>query len=186
MRITKLLLICICCVIAVPAVWGQAANIQAKPGILGYLDPHTGAFRPIPPPADDAADLLPAFATFTGTINFTINVTVKSVGIANVVCSMEVSVFDGSGTINPRSFGESDSVLATGTGSARKCTLSIPYSWALATQSSDSFTTSYVVSGTSTATNALPNRSSSLFPYATTKVPSSGTTTTLLPAAVTI
>jgi hypothetical protein len=55
MRITKLLLICMCCLIVSPAVWGQTANSSAKPGILGYLDPNTGAFRPVPA-ADETTD----------------------------------------------------------------------------------------------------------------------------------
>ena len=48
MRITTLLVVCMCCLVAAPAVWGQAPNTSAKPGILGYLDPQTGSFRPVP------------------------------------------------------------------------------------------------------------------------------------------
>ena len=54
MRVTKLLLICMCCVITVPSLWSQTANSVAKPGILGYLDPHTGAFRPVPSADDES------------------------------------------------------------------------------------------------------------------------------------
>ena len=66
MRITKLLLICICCVMVAPAVWGQTENGPAKPGILGFLDPHTGAFRPVPSVAEEGPDAY-ALTTFTGT-----------------------------------------------------------------------------------------------------------------------
>ena len=56
MRITKLVLICVCCVMVAPGVWGQTANSPAKPGILGFLDPHTGAFRPVPTAAEEGPD----------------------------------------------------------------------------------------------------------------------------------
>lgn len=48
MRFTRKLLIWVCCLIAaIPVAWGQAVNTQSRPGILGFLDPQTGAFRPM-------------------------------------------------------------------------------------------------------------------------------------------
>jgi hypothetical protein len=181
MRITKLLLICMCCVMVAPTVWAQTANSQAKPGILGYLDPHTGAFRPVPAVAEESPDA-PAATTFTGTISVTITITLKTTGLTNIVCSQEVIVVDG-GTA-PSIFSESNSVAATGSGTTRTCKLSIPYSWSLTTQSSDNMTTSYVVVGT-TGTTGLPSRSSTHSPLDTRKVPVNGATTTLT-AAVTL
>jgi len=182
MKISKLLLICMCCLIAVPAVLGQNANSQAKPGILGYLDPQTGAFRLLPL-VDDAAEPA-ALTTFTGTINLTITVTVKTTGITNVACTMNTSVEDAIST-SPRSFGEQDTVAATGSGSTRTCKLSIPYSWGLATQSTDTMSTSYTVSGAGSTATTPPLRLSSLDPVDTRKVPANGAITTLT-AAVTI
>jgi hypothetical protein len=183
MRITKLLLICICCLLAVSTVWGQSANSQAKPGILGYLDPHTGAFRPIAPPSEDAAIELPAVTTFTGTITVTITVTLKTAGLTNVVCTADTSVEDVSAS--PRGFSEEDTVLATGSGSTRTCKLSIPYSWGLAAQPTDTMTTGYTVTGSGSTTAAPPLRSSSLNPLDTRKVPANGATTALT-ASVTL
>jgi hypothetical protein len=57
-----------------PTVWAQTANSQARPGILGYLDPHTGAFRPVPAAAEESVDA-PATTTFTGTVTLTITIT---------------------------------------------------------------------------------------------------------------
>lgn len=185
MRITKLLLICLCCLLAVSTVWGQSADSQSKSGILGYLDPHTGAFRPVQPPAEDAAALPPALTTFTGTITVTITVTLKTAGLTNVVCSADTSVDDAL-TTSPRIFAEQDSVLATGTGSTRTCKLSIPYSWALATQSADSMSTNYTVTGSASTTTATPPiRSSGLTGFDTRKVPANGATTALT-ASVTL
>jgi hypothetical protein len=181
MRITKLLLICMCCVIAAPAVWGQMANSPSKPGILGYLDPRTGAFRPVPSGAEEGPDAA-ALTTFGGTITVTLTITLKTTGLTNITCSEEVSVLDAL-TTSARFFAESDTVAATGTGATRTCKLVIPYSWALATQASDSMSTSYAVFGiTSTG---LPQRTSSLSPLDTRKVPANGTTTALT-AAVTL
>ena len=179
MRITKLLLICICCVVVVPAVWGQAGSGPAKPGILGYLDPHTGAFRPVPSATEEGPDLAAASTTFTGTITLTLTITLKTTTLTNITCSEEVSVFDA----GSRFFGESNSVAATGTGTTRTCKLSIPYSWGLTTQTSDSMTTSYSVGGVTGTT--LPQRSSTLTPLDTRKVPANGAVTALT-AAVTL
>src|ERR1700726_3528994 len=95
MRITKLLLICMCCVMVAPTVWAQTANSQAKPGILGYLDPHTGAFRPVPAVAEESPE---ALTTFTGTITVTLTITLKTTGLTNITCSEEVSVLDAATT----------------------------------------------------------------------------------------
>ena len=175
----KLLLICMCCVMVAPVVWGQTENGPAKPGILGYLDPHTGAFRPVPSGAEESPD---ALTTFTGTITVTLTITLKTTGLTNITCSEEVSVIDAA-TTSARFFAESNTVVATGTGGTRTCKLTIPYAWALATQSSDNMSTSYVVFG-STGTGP-PQRSSTLSPLDTRKVPANGATTALT-AAVTL
>jgi hypothetical protein len=184
MRFAKLLLICTCCLVAATAAWGQAANIQAKPGILGYFDPQTGAFRPLPQALPDDADLPPAATTFTGTINVTITVTLKTTTITTVTCGIGTSTNDGVTTATPIFYSESNSVTATGTGTTRTCKLSIPYAWSLATQSTDTMSTGYTVIGGTTTTGAA-TRTASRSPLDTRKVPANGATTTLT-AAVTL
>lgn len=179
MRATKLLLTCVCCIlIAVPATWGQAAASHATPGVLGYLDPQTGAFRPVPAAADPDGEAAAA-TIFNGTVTLTITITVKTPSLTNFTCSANVSAFDASTTI----FSESDTVAATGTGTTRTCKLSIPYSWGLTTQATDNMTTGYTVIGT-TGTAGLPQRTSMRNPLDTRKVPASGAITALT-AAVT-
>lgn len=178
MRATKLLLTCVCCIlVAVPATWGQAAASRATPGVLGYLDPQTGAFRPVPAAVDQDAELAAA-TIFGGTVTLTITITVKTVSLTNFSCNATVSTIDGA-TL----FSESNTVAATGTGTTRTCKLSIPYSWGLATQTIDSMTTNYTVIGT-TGTAGLPQRISTRSPLDTRKVPASGAITALT-AAVT-
>lgn len=182
MRTTILmLLLLVCCLVAVPAAWGQAANVQAHRGILGYLDPQTGAFRPVPAPAVEDEEL-PAATTFTGTISLTITITVKSASVSSFTCTATTDVTDG--TISPVFFEESNTVAATGTGSTRTCKLSIPYSWSLTTQTTDNMNTSYSVVAV-TGTTGLPQRTATRSPLDTRKVPANGATTTLT-AAVTI
>jgi hypothetical protein len=177
MKVSKLLLICMCCLIAAPSAWGQAANSHAKQGILGYLDPHTGAFRPFVR-AEEAVEP-PALTTFTGTITVTITITLKTAGITNVNCEISTGTSDGSVSTGFRSLGEGTLVAATGTGTTRTCKATINYAWGLATQSSDMMTTSYIVTGAGSSTGAPPTRDSDLSPLDTRKVPASGTMTAL-------
>ena len=118
------------------------AKGRTKPGILGYLDPDTDAFRPVPA-ADETTD---ALTTFGGTITVSFAITVKSTGLTNVSCTIEVSVLDAL-TSSPRSYGESATAAATGSGTTRTRKVTLPYAWALATQASDNMTTSYFVTG---------------------------------------
>jgi hypothetical protein len=175
MRISKLLLICLCCLMAA-TVWGQAANGQAHTGILGYLDPRTGAFRPIPPAAEDSPEVA-ALTTFTGKITVTLTITIKSTGITSVNCTSGVSVLDAL-TTSARVYEEVDEVAATGTGATRTCKLSVPYSWSLSTPASDTMSTVYSVSGSGSGFT-LPIRESLLSPLDTRKVPPNGATTAL-------
>lgn len=183
MRIAKQLLLYACCLgIAAPAAWGQAANSQATSGILGYLDPHTGAFRPIAPAVEDDA-LSPAATVVGGTITLTITITVKTTTLTNFTCSAAVSVLDNLATGSPTTFSESNTVAATGTGTTRTCKLSIPYSWSLATATTDTMATNYTVLG-STGATGLPQRTSLRSPVDSRKVPANGAITALT-AAVT-
>lgn len=177
MKVSKLLLMCLCCVLAVPAVWGQAADSAAK-GILGYLDPSTGTFRLAAPAIDENGDPTPA-TVFTGTVNLTITVTLKTTGLTSISCTANTNTEDALTTTTPRAIAESDTVLATGTGTTRTCKLSIPYSWSLTTQASDTMSTSYTVNGAATTTGTPPLRSSTLSPVDSRKVPASGAITTL-------
>lgn len=184
MSLTKLLSICVCCVVLVPAVWGQAATASPTSGVLGYWNPHTGAFSPVTAAVDEAVPDAAALLTFGGTVTVTITITLKTTTITNVTCSQAVSVVDSATTGAPRIFSESNTVAATGTGALRTCKLSIPYSWGLATPTTDNMTTSYSVLG-NTGTTGLPQRTSSLSPLDTRKVPANGTITALT-AAVTL
>ncbi len=183
MKITKLLLVCMCCIVIAPAVWGQTASGTEKYGILGYLDPRTGAFRPVPAATEDGPDPA-ALTNFGGTITVTLNITLKTAGLTNILCNASVAVTDNVTTTSPRFYNEQATASATGTGTTMTCKLAIPYSWALATQPSDSMTTRYEVFANPTTSGGI-QRSSSLSPLDTRKVLANGATTALT-AAVTL
>lgn len=190
MRISKLLLTCMCWVLSVAAVWGQAANSQAatgqgKPGILGHFDPQTRVFRPLPQPADGAAEPS-ALTTVTGTITITFTITIKSSGIKNPVCLAIVDVADDIGP-NERTYTELGVLAAKGSGSTWTCVVSVPYSWDLATHSADMMKTSYEITNIPfpLATATPPDRTTILIPLDQRTVPANGTTTTLT-ASVTL
>ena len=181
MRITPLLTICLCYLIAATAVWGQAPSTSTNPGVLGYLDPRTGAFRPIPQLAAEDADIAAA-STFGGTITLTITVTLKTPAITAVTCTAQVTVVDNP-AVSPTTFGEINTVAATGS-NPKTCKLTIPYSWALATQSTDTMSINYSVFG-AVGTTGLPQRTATRVPLVNLKVPANGAPTTLT-AAVTL
>jgi hypothetical protein len=184
MKITKFVLMCLWLVMGTTAVWGQAANPQSK-GILGYLDPKTGTFR-ILPQAADVDDAEPrALTTFGGTITVTLTITVKTTTLTTFTCSASAYVTDDSASATGyHAYTETDSAVATGSGTTRTCTLTIPYSWGLATQSTDTITIGYVVFG-SNGTTATAQRTSTLAPLEIIKVPANGATTAVT-AAVTL
>jgi len=183
MKISKLL-ICISCFLTVLAANGQTGSVhtrsdQTQSGIPGYLNPRTRTFHPLAQAADSSSAPL-ALTTFTGTIKLTLTITVKSAGITKINCFALVDAEDAVLLGSPRSISEFDIVAATGTGTTRTCTLSVPYSWSLATQSSDTMTTSYEVSNNLLLlTTAPPDRTSVLVPVDTRKIPANGTITTL-------
>jgi hypothetical protein len=181
MRITKILLVCLFCLMGVSAVWAQTENTQSKVGILGYLDPKTGAFRPVPQVSSDAIEPELTFTSFTGTITVTLTITVKSTGLTTFVCTASTGTADAA---SGKSYSEGVTANATGTGTTRTCKLTIPYAWSLASQASDSMSTSYTVIGTA-GTTIAPSRTSDLFNLDTRKVPANGAVTTLT-AAVTL
>jgi hypothetical protein len=97
---------------------------------LGYYDPTTGAFQPLPKPTDVEES---ATSVFGGTITLRLTINVKSTIPKNAVigCSGTASVLDeSSGT----SFEEDGSAVATlVSGTQYLCVVKLPYSWTLTT-----------------------------------------------------
>ena len=150
----------------------------AGQGIHGYLDPRTGAFHPLPRLSADATP--PATSTFTGKFVFSYTITVDATiaSSAKIVCAASATVEDNITSGNPSIFIEEASALATRSGSTATCTVNIPYSWSLATASTDSVTLGYTIEAPAEATVAAsqPSRFSN-HNLPSINVPATGTTT---------
>jgi hypothetical protein len=172
----SMILVCVCFVGVTQAAWSQRANEAAKPGIPGYLDPKTGAFRPMmQAPAEEAdAALVPANTTGKFVFNFTITIRSTNLGSDTIVCVVDASVFESTGL----RVTESASVKATVSGTSATCTVTIPYSWPLTSASTDTVMLDYAVEavGPSTTFGQPTRLSSQSLP--SIKVPLSGATTT--------
>jgi hypothetical protein len=75
---------------------------------------------------------------------------------------------------------ETAAVAATRSGSTATCAVTIPYSWSLASGSTDKVSLSYNITAPVEATSStvLPSRSSLVENFLTISVPGNGTTTT--------
>ena len=178
-KLLTLLLLSACFLGMNTMLWGQDAIPNR--GIRGYLDPRTGIFHSIPHPDTlDEASPPPAKTIFTGSIVVNFTVTVSSV-IASTVpigCVAGASLFD-AGTTNGISE-IAGTAVTRGTGTTVACSVTIPYSWGLASATTDTIRVSYSIispAGFSTPAGEFPKRAHST-EIAKIKVPVSGTTTT--------
>ena len=165
------------------SLWGQSA--AAARGIRGYLDPQTGVFHTIPHPVlQDDADA-PVLTAYSGKIVVTFTITVDSTiaATAKIGCEVDASLEDiGSGNFISES---AATAVARGSASTVTCKATIPYTWKLATASTDMIGLSYTITSpvaVATAAAEFPLRISSQS-LPSIKVPATGTTTTEAVAA---
>ena len=179
-KLLTLLLLSACFLGINASLWGQDA--VPPHGIRGYLDPRTRIFHSIPHPDSlDEAAPPPAKTTFTGTIvvNFTITVSSAIASTVPIGCVAGASFVD-TATTNPIT-DLAGSAVPRGTGTTVTCSVTIPYSWALASGPTDMVRVSYAVlspAGFSTPAGEFPSREHST-PLTKFKVPANGATTTL-------
>jgi hypothetical protein len=174
MKALKVLLVAATSFTLAAPLWSQQVSRKpAGPEVLGYLDTDSGAFRPAVHPDIPEATL----TTMTGKLQatFTISVLTAFPSGTSIICEFNASVADPvAGFIT-----ETSAVTAVRSGSTATCTPSIPYSWQLATPTTDSVSLSISVSAehlstTTPATAALRTMSRSL---PTIKVPAHGAIT---------
>lgn len=177
-KLLTLLLLSACFLGMNATLWGQ--NAIPNRAIRGYLDPRTGIFHSIPHPDTPDADAAPVTKTiFTGSIvmNFTITVSTVFASTTPIACIGEATVQDAGSTTSI--FEVAGSSVTRGSGSTVSCSVTIPYSWGLASASTDKIRLSYSVVAPIdfTQTVAFPNRRGSQT-LTTIAVPVSGTVTT--------
>lgn len=149
-------------------------------GIRGYLDPRTGIFHSIPHfDTPDVAEPPPAKTTFTGSVvmNFTITVSSAFASTTPIACIGEIGLQD-SGSSN-NIFEVAGSSVSRGTGSTVNCSVTIPYSWSLASASTDKVRLEYSITApiAFSQTTQFPDRLARQS-IGTIAVPVSGTITT--------
>jgi hypothetical protein len=177
-RLWTLFLLVACFLGISVSLWGQ--NAAAVPGIRGYLDPRTGIFHSTAQPK--APDDEPrATTTFAGKFVFNFTITVDS----TIASTNKIACFAGASVTGDTTTTEIVDAAATavtrGTGTTVKCTVTVPYSWKLASSSTDKVNLSYTVSSPGsfalTPETLYPNRQGGQS-LGTIKVPLNGTTTT--------
>jgi len=174
--ITGLTLVCFAG-LAQPVLSQTAAGTEAS-GIPGFLDPRSGGFKPLALAGPGVEEILAASTTVGGKLVFNFTITVSSLGLTadTVVCTALLPLVD-SPTTGGVFITESASV-GVKEASTVNCTVTIPYSWTLATMSTDRVSLSYSISvAGSTSTTVLPNRNST-HGLGSISVPANGTTTT--------
>ena len=181
LKICQIILVCAFLAGVSQVLWGQAAGLKTNavgaPGILGHLDPLTGAFTPLQQTAEVDLATLTATAPTTGKFVFSFTITIASTNLGSdpIACEANATVFDSSG----RTSTETASVAATKSGTTATCTVTIPYSWTLSTPTTDMVSLGFMIStaNTAAASGGQPTRTTTQT-LGSVKVPANGLTTT--------
>lgn len=179
-RISGMILVCMCFALLTQPAWGQfRTQSRALPGHL-----NNGAAKPTPNAVEDNPDVgQAALTTFGGSFVFKFTIAVKStnLGTDTISCYADVDVIDENMTtfVFTGVYTEEAAVAATRSGATATCTVTIPYSWALANGSTDMVNPSYGIEAPASTSNPpLPNRIST-HSLPSMHVPANGSTTTV-------
>jgi hypothetical protein len=157
MKSTTLVSAALCALAAAIPASDAGGLPAASPGILGYLDAQTGAFRPLATP-----EAVTATTSAAGSISVNAHIFLqsKSVNEDKITCIATAEVRDSAGVIT-----EQASTTATPEGLLIAiCEVTIPYEWQLASAATDMITLTLEIT--------TPGRSSTR-PVATFKIPAS-------------
>jgi len=162
--------------------------LALAPVSFGQFAPKHTPQRPVGNLGQTASAELPPVTATTGTITFRLTINVKSVIPKNAVigCSGEASVFDDTSELPFDEYGSAVATLVSGT--QYLCIVKLPYSWLLASPTTDQVSLSYtatmdygyeVTATNGTATTVQPvNARGTEHSLAPIAVPLSGATTT--------
>ena len=151
---------------------------------LGYYNSDTGLFEPLRPAEQDAET--PAVTPTTGALVFNFTITLKSALPKNaiLICTAGADVIETHYTTTEEGLG----IAKLEAGNTYSCSVSMPYSWLLATPSTDKIVLSYKAqtyqalqvtaeNGTAVSVTSTAGRASSQSP-ASIAVPANGAITT--------
>jgi hypothetical protein len=177
-RVLAVPVLLLCLLATRASFWGQST--AAPFGVQGHLNPRTGAFPSIRHHRMLGAAAPPATTTYTGTIvvNFTVTVSSAIARTAEIGCAAGASILD-AGTDN-EIVEVAGTAVSRGTGSTVTCSVTIPYSWNLASANLDTVGLTYSVTSPvdfSAPLGEWPHRAGAQS-LGSIGVPVSGTTTT--------
>ncbi len=173
MKLTRLLF-AVACVMGIVA-GGYAQNAQSTKPEFGYMDRKTGMFHSLSRPLPDAE--APAITPTTGKFVFNVTITVSSALPASAVITCVVS--GGVADLTSGEFSNVAGIAAKRSGNTATCTVTIPYSWDLATPAKDVVQMDLQVDASvGTLGTSSFYEESFIAPAITAKVPANGTTTT--------
>jgi len=185
MRISKLIFVCVCLIGLTQIGWSQNQHLGASKqshGVAGYLDPRTGTFTTKAQisgaTADASEELPPALTTILARLIFNITIQYNDQPTnATTACTVTLSTSDSSGLF----YDESATSIATKNGTA--CTVTLLFSWALASPTTDQISVDYRVEsfqaitvGATTTPEVLRSADHTILPLA---VPMNGQTITV-------
>jgi hypothetical protein len=115
----------------------QTANPPRSTKVFGFQDSKTGTFHPLGT-APDIADTTVATTTYSGTIETTVTITLKTAlpKGGTIACTVGASAISDNETTGAAvGITESATSVATVSGSTATCKVNIPYNWVLFTPS---------------------------------------------------
>jgi hypothetical protein len=125
-----------------------APAFAGNDSVIGRLNTKTGTFSRLP------SSPLAATKTYTGSVQVSMTIQIKSALPASqsYLCEVDISIFDeATASEGPTAIA---SVAQTASGGVLKCTVDIPYSWALASGGTTAASANWSVSEAQTTTGA--------------------------------
>jgi hypothetical protein len=173
MKSMKLMLAVACLIAMVSSAFAQ--NTPNK-RTFGYIDGKTGIFHPLnrTPLSEEAAA---AITPTTGTYVYNVTITVSSAlpTTATIICNLSGGVDDPVSGV----YSNEVEVTAKRTGNTATCTLTMPYSWDLASPTKDTVELDLGITATSGSFGSAGYYFEEFIaPGTTSTVPKTGTTTT--------
>jgi len=155
MRISKLVFVCVCLIGLTQIGWSQNQPLSKQTrGIPGFLDPRSGTFTTRAQSAGTNSEgAEPALTTILARLIFNFTILNDQPANATTSCTVTLSTLDDSSGLF---YDESATAIATENGTA--CKVTILFSWALASPTTDTISVDYhiasyqaiTVGGTST------------------------------------
>jgi len=147
----RIVLFCVCLAGVTLPLWGQ--NASGSSTVPGVLNTRPGSAQPVP--MHMVSDVTTTTRAGKLVFDFTITVDSTFATTTPIYCEVGANLVDDITSGSGREITESAAATATRTGSTAKCTVTIPYSWSLATPSTDMVFLSYTIIAANVSTSSV-------------------------------